>query len=58
MAENKLKLCPHCLAALQSREGRQCFLTVDVELDYDPEEQESIVCDWCEDWYPTLYEIQ
>ncbi len=57
-AMEKLRVCPNCLAAIESHEGRQCVFPIDVELTYEPEEQSSVVCDWCGDWHPTLYEIQ
>ena len=54
----RLRVCPNCLAAIESHEGRQCVFPIDVELTYEPEEQSSVVCDWCGGWHPTLYEIQ
>ena len=53
-----LRVCRRCLAAIESREGRQCVSLIDIEMTCEPEEQESVVCDWCGDWNPTLYEIQ
>lgn len=53
---NKLHVCPQCLMAIESHEGRQRTLEFDVELDLDDENHE-IVCDWCEEWSTILYEI-
>ena len=48
-----MKVCDRCLAAIESREGKQ--LTVPL---YKDEDSEDFVCDWCgEDMYDTLHEI-
>ena len=41
----KLRVCPNCLAAIESHEGRQCVFPIEVELTYEPEKQSSVVCD-------------
>lgn len=39
-----MKLCPHCLLGLESREGVQPVIPVNI----DPDDHE-IKCDWCGD---------
>lgn len=51
---NALRVCWHCLLAIESREGSQRSLPVYVD-EEDPEES---FCEWCrEDGFDTLYEI-
>ena len=53
-AEHNLRVCDHCLAAIQSREGYLPTLTLHVD-EEDPIESK---CEWCEqDGYDTLYEL-
>ena len=55
---NTLKVCDHCLMAIESREGHQPILNViDVTL-ADEYEMDELKCDWCgETELCTLYEI-
>lgn len=49
----KLRVCAHCLAAIESREGPQLTRTIYLDED-DP-----TPCDWCEEALDdVLYEIQ
>lgn len=49
-----LKVCEHCLMAIESREGRQPTLVHYVDEENPTESR----CDWCEDnGFDTLYEI-
>lgn len=49
-----LKVCAHCLMAIESREGRQATYLHYVDAD-DPEESK---CDWCEEsGFNELYEL-
>lgn len=51
--DNKLYVCQRCFGAIVSKEGRQPFLTHDVEL-----EEISDICDWCgNDGNTELYEL-
>ena len=51
--EHNLRVCDHCLAAIQSREGYLPTITVHVDLEDDKGK-----CEWCEqDGYDTLYEL-
>ena len=51
--EHNLRVCDHCLAAIQSREGYLPYITVHVDLEDDKGK-----CEWCEqDGYDTLYEL-
>ncbi len=52
---DRLYVCRNCLMAIESHEGKQRVLEIDVELDLD--DSENVVCDWCGDYSPTLYEI-
>ena len=52
----KLHVCPHCLEAIESHEGSQRTLKINVEWDLNDDDHE-IVCDWCEEWSEILYEI-
>ena len=52
---NKLHVCAYCLAAIESREGKQRTLEVNVE--YDIDDNENVVCDWCGEYDDILYEI-
>ena len=38
MAEPTLRVCEHCLMAIESREGHQPTLRHDIELEYDDEQ--------------------
>ena len=55
---NTLKVCEHCLMAIESREGHQPILNI-IDVSYaDEEEKEHLKCDWCgESDICTLYEI-
>lgn len=59
MERKNLWVCPHCLMAIESREGKQKTLRHDIELEYDEEDFEEVSkCDWCEDnEFTTLYEL-
>ena len=47
-------VCPHCLTAIESREGNQAVLKHFVDEDDDVESK----CDWCEEvGFDTLYEL-
>jgi hypothetical protein len=49
-----LKVCYSCLAAIESREGRQPTLVHYVDEENPTESR----CDWCEDnGFDTLYEV-
>lgn len=51
MSREKLWVCEHCLAAIESHEGNQATLRHSVDEDDDK-------CDWCEeDGFDTLYEL-
>lgn len=55
MTENtaeKLRVCPHCLRAIESREGSQA-----AELNYYDDDDETAICDWCGEWSDELYTI-
>ena len=56
-----LWVCPHCLAAIESREGKQATVCHDIELEFEDIEIEFddiSKCDWCEqDGFSTLYEL-
>ena len=55
MEDNKtLKVCEHCLWAIESREGNQPTLKHYV----DENDKVESMCDWCyEDGFDVLYEI-
>ena len=46
----KLWVCEHCLAAIESREGTQAIMRHYVE-------GVDSICDWCEQSSDTLYEL-
>ena len=49
-----LKVCEHCLWAIESREGNQHTLKIYV----DEDDKVESMCDWCyEDGFDVLYEI-
>lgn len=49
-----LRVCEHCLWAIESREGAQYSRPVF----YDEDDTRDFVCDWCgDDIHDTLYEI-
>ena len=51
--ENNLKVCEHCLAAIESREGSLPYITIHVDLEDDKGK-----CEWCEqDGFDILYEL-
>ena len=56
---NTMRVCEHCLMAIESREGHQPTLRHDIELEYDDEQfDEMSKCDWCEDYgFTTLFEL-
>ena len=52
--EHNLRVCDHCLAAIQSREGYLPTITLYV----DEEDPVASKCEWCEqDGFDTLYEL-
>lgn len=54
MEREKMWVCDHCLAAIESREGNQATLRHFVDEDDDEESK----CDWCEEvGFDTLYEL-
>jgi hypothetical protein len=54
MAKEKLWICDHCLAAIESREGNQATLRHAV----DEDDKVESMCDWCfEDGFDTLFEL-
>lgn len=55
---NTLKVCEHCLCAIESREGHQPILNI-IDVAYaDKDDAEELKCDWCgETEICTLYEI-
>ncbi len=54
MERDNLRVCSHCLAAIESREGNQATLRHWVDEDDDEESK----CDWCEEvGFDTLYEL-
>lgn len=59
MERKNLWVCPHCLEAIQSREGKQKTIRHDIELECDEEDfEEASKCDWCEDnGFVSLYEL-
>ena len=59
MEHKTMWVCSHCLAAIESREGRQVTLRHDIDLECDEEDfEEQSKCDWCEqDGFSTLYEL-
>lgn len=51
--ENNLKVCEHCLMAIESREGKQVTRT-----HYIDEDDKEAKCEWCgETELNTLYEL-
>ena len=51
--ENNLKVCAHCLAAIESREGKQVTRT-----HYIDEDDTEAKCEWCEETeIDILYEL-
>lgn len=59
MERKNLWVCEHCLAAIESHEGRQVMLCHDIELEFDENEFDEVSkCDWCEEsGFDTLYEL-
>lgn len=59
MKRERMWVCDHCLAAIESREGNQAILRHDIGLEYDEESFEKMSkCDWCEEnGFDTLYEL-
>ena len=55
MDKKKLHVCRRCLMAIESHEGKQRTLEIDVELDLD--DYENVTCDWCDEYADILYEI-
>lgn len=52
-----LRVCPRCLSAIESHEGRQVTRIIDIDLDLDDDEK-PVVCDWCDESdSDILYEI-
>ena len=52
--ENNLKVCEHCLAAIESREGKQVTRTHYI----DSDDLEDSKCEWCEEeGFDILYEL-
>ena len=57
MERKTLWICPHCLEAIESREGKQAAMCHDIELEFEDIDKPS-KCDWCEqDGFSTLYEL-
>ena len=57
--DKNLRVCHHCLMAIESREGKQATIThyIDDEEFCEDYESESR-CDWCEEnGFSELYEI-
>lgn len=53
MSEENLRVCEHCLAAIESREGNQATLVHHID-----EDDEESTCDWCGfDDCDKLYEL-
>lgn len=48
---NALKVCPHCLQAIESREGTQPAQLVNLD------DEDAQPCDWCEELTTELYII-
>ena len=54
MERETLWVCEHCLAAIDSHEGKQVTMTHYV----DENDEEESKCDWCEDTgFDVLYEL-
>ena len=54
MKREKMWVCDHCLAAIESREGNQAIMRHSI----DSDDLEGSVCDWCECvGFDTLYEL-
>ena len=54
MEENNMKVCEHCLWAIQSREGNQVTRKIYIDAD----DYEHSKCDWCEEYgFSELYEL-
>lgn len=51
-------VCPTCLKAIMSREGKIANIKHDLELELDEVNEENSVCDWCEEsGFTTLHEL-
>lgn len=51
--ESPMRVCAHCLAAIESREGALYARPI-----YADEDAADFICEWCgADIYDTLYEI-
>ena len=51
---DNLRVCAHCLAAIQSREGYQPTVPIFV----DEDDASALTCDWCdESGFDTLFEF-
>ena len=59
MKHKNLWVCRHCLAAIESHEGKKAILRHDIELEFDLEDFDKMSkCEWCEqDGFSTLYEL-
>ena len=56
MVRENMWVCGHCLAAIESHEGRQAILCH--AFDFDEEDENESKCDWCKDsGFDTLYEL-
>lgn len=44
-----MRICEHCLQALQSRGEVRRYTTIDIELELELEEDKTIICEWCEE---------
>lgn len=52
--KDKIYVCSHCLASIESREGNQATLRHSVDEEDDKESK----CDWCEETgFYELYEL-
>ena len=51
MEHENLWVCKHCLIAIESMEGNQATLKHYID------EDEEVLCDWCEEPSDVLYEL-
>ena len=51
MKHENLWVCEHCLMAIESHEGAQATLRHYID------EDEEVLCDWCEEPSDVLYEL-
>lgn len=57
---HNLRVCGHCLAAINSHEGRQPFITIYAD-DFDVEDldgENGLTCEWCDEpGFDGLFEL-